>query len=450
MTSIILFLTQWWSNKMIVENITDLIGNTPLIKIPSLVTGLKNIDLYGKLEMLNPFGSVKDRVAWHILKDDLADIKAKEQIIFENSSGNTAKAIAAIAGAYDIPFKQVSALMKVKEGRDILHLLEAEIEEFAAASDCFDPSDPNDPQFLIEKAVRQSNGKVYFTSQFTNPKNPDAHEHTTAKEILDDLDDVDYLISGLGTTGSTLGLLRAFKKAKKDFKAIALISESGNTVPGIRSLDQMWESGLYQEGQYEHHHVINETQALEGMLTLNRKLGILCGPSAGANFAGSLSYLKTIDETLTERKKAVFIVCDRVEWYISYIKERMPEVFGETAKPNSMFNFKFDAENQDAIISAEQVDEFVDEKDPIIVDTRAPMAYKLFTIDGAINIPLDTLNQMIDNNDPFPKDRAVLLICAVGEKTKRSAAYMRSRGYDAFSAQDGMLGIKQARLKKAA
>jgi cysteine synthase/rhodanese-related sulfurtransferase len=437
---------------MIVDNITDLIGDTPLIKIPAHITGLKNVDLYGKLEMMNPFGSVKDRVAWHILKDDLGDIKDKGQTIFENSSGNTAKAIAAIAGIYGVPFKQVSALMKVQEGRDILHLLDAELEEFAAASDCFDPSDPNDPQFLIEKAVRESNGQVYFSSQFTNEKNPEVHEQTTAQEILTDLGEVDYLIGGLGTTGSTLGLIRGFKKVKKAFKAIALITQSGNTVPGIRSLDQMWESGLYQEGVYAHHHVIDEKLALEGLLTLNRQLGVLCGPSAGANFAGSLSYLQTIDADLTERKKAVFIVCDRVEWYVSYIKERMPEIFGEAPKPNALFHFKDDAAQSDIQINAESIANWAEEHAPIIIDIRAPYAYELGHLDGAINMPIDMFEKLIDGeNKPFPQGKKILLVCAMGEKTRRFAAYLAQKGYDAHNVEDGMLGIKRVKaLKNAA
>lgn len=423
---------------MIVERMTDLIGNTPLLKVPSELTELNNIDLYGKLELMNPFGSVKDRIAWAMLKNDLEDIKAKGQIVFENSSGNTAKAIAAICGVYDIPFKQVSAMMKVQEGRDILHLLEAELEEFAAASDCFDPSDPNDPQFLIEKAVRDSGGKAYFTSQFTNEKNPQVHEEETAQEILDDLGDVDYLISGLGTTGSTLGLIRAFKKAKKQFKAIALITKSGDMVPGIRSLDQTWESGLYNEGKYEHHYVIDEKMALTGMLQLNRKLGLLCGPSAGANYAGAVSYLRTIDDSLEESKKAVFIVCDRVEWYISYIKERMPELFGEEPKPNSLFHFNNTETEISAQILIEQVDQWIARHNPLIIDIRSPFAFDLKTIPEAINIPIDIFEKLIDGQNPFPQDKPLLLVCAVGEKTKRHAAYLRARGYNAWSIEGGM------------
>ncbi len=435
---------------MIVENITDLIGGTPLFKIPSHLTGLENIDLYGKLEMMNPFGSVKDRVAWAMLKDDLEAIKAKGQTVFENSSGNTAKAIAALCGIYGIPFKQVSAMMKVQEGRDVLHLLGAELEEFAAASDCFDPSDPNDPQFLIEKAVRESGGKVYFTSQFTNEKNPYIHEQTTAQEILDDLGAVDYLIGGLGTTGSTLGLIRAFQKIKKDFTAVGLVTQSGATVPGIRSLDQMWESGLYQEGKYEHHHVITEQQALEGMLMLNRKAGLLCGPSAGANFAGAVSYLKTIDGGMSERKKAVFIVCDRMEWYLSYIKERMPELFGEAEKPDSLYHFDSDGASPDMIIPAAQTDNFIAAEEPLIIDIRAPIAYRMQAISGAVNIPVDMFEKLIDGQSPFPQDRPLLLVCAVGEKTRRHATYLRGRGYRAYTIDGGMMRYSAKNLSIAA
>ena len=74
---------------MIVEQMTDLIGDTPLLKIPAELTGLKNIDLYGKLELMNPYGSVKDRIAWGMIKDDLANMAEQGQTIFENSSGNT-------------------------------------------------------------------------------------------------------------------------------------------------------------------------------------------------------------------------------------------------------------------------------------------------------------------------------------------------------------------------
>jgi cysteine synthase B len=435
---------------MIVENMTDLIGDTPLLKIPSEITGLKNIDLYGKLELMNPYGSVKDRIAWSMIKDDLEDMAANEQTIFENSSGNTAKALCAIAASKGVPFKLVSAIAKVKETKDLLRMLGAEIEEFAAASDCFDPNDPNDPQYLIEKAVREAEGKIYFTSQFTNEKNPEIHEKTTAQEVLQDLGKVDYFVSGLGTTGSTLGMARAFRKSNPECECIGLTSAKGDFVPGIRSLDQMWESGLYQRENYNDVVSVTEKGALDAMLTLNRRLGLLCGPSAGANFQGAVDYLRTVDEGLTERKKAVFIVCDRVEWYMSYIAERMPELFGEKPKPDSLFNFDVANVENAPIVSVEQLEGWMNERQPLVVDVRSSIAYRLGHIEGAINLPIETFEKLIDGASPFPKEKPILLVCAVGEKTPRHAAYLKGRGYDVYSLEGGMMARKSYMMDMAA
>lgn len=428
---------------MIVERMTDLIGDTPLLKIPAEITGLKNIDLYGKLEMMNPFGSVKDRIAWAMLKDDLQSIIDKKQKVFENSSGNTAKALNAILNSYGIPFKLLGGLKKVEEQKDIIFVLGGEVEEFAGVSDCFDPNDPNDPQYLIEKAVKESNGTIFFTSQFTNEKNPKVHEDTTAQEILADLGPIDFLVGGLGTTGSTLGITKVFKKHNPNFKAIALVSKQGEFVPGIRALDQLWEAGLYDEGKYEHTLEVSEKDALDAMLLLNRQVGLLCGPSSGGNYTGAISYLKTIDEKLTERKKAVFIVCDRVEWYLSYVKARMPELFGEQKKPDSLFNFNFDENDSSMVLAIDGAGEWMDKHNPVIIDIRSSIAYNVQSIPGAINMPIDIFEKLIDGQTPFAKDRPIVLACAVGEKTKRHAAYLRARGYEAYTLEDGMLGWRK-------
>ncbi len=164
---------------MIIEQMTDLIGNTPLLKIPKSLTGLQNIELYAKLEMMNPFGSVKDRTSWALVKDDLEDIKKTNKIVYENSSGNTAKSLQAIASIHGFKFRLVSGLAKVEEQKQVLQIMGAEIEEIATASDCFDPSDPNDPQYLIERKVSKNPNSIHFPSQFTNMKNPNFHEQTT-------------------------------------------------------------------------------------------------------------------------------------------------------------------------------------------------------------------------------------------------------------------------------
>ena len=236
---------------MIVDKITDLIGNTPMLKISSDVHGLKNVNLYAKLEMMNPFGSVKDRIAWEMLKDDMDDIVKNNKLIVENSSGNTSKAMQAIASMYGVNFKLMSAIAKVPEPLDVMRILGAEIEELTqAGSDCFDPNDPNDPQYLIEKFIEQSERPVFFTSQFTNEKNMDAHRKTTAPEMLNDLDRIDWFVGGLGTTGSSRGIIETIQERDRHMKAIGVCGAVGELIPGIRAQEQLVEAGFYERNIY--------------------------------------------------------------------------------------------------------------------------------------------------------------------------------------------------------
>ena len=441
---------------MIYERITDMIGNTPLLKIDPAVHGLKNVDLYAKLEMMNPFGSVKDRVAWGLVKDDLPEIMAQGKTIYENSSGNTAKALQVIASMHGVRTKLVTYLAKVDGVKDIVRLLGAEIEEVLGGSECFDPNDPNDPQFLIEKAVKANPDQAYFPSQFTNPKNPDVHYRTTGKEIADDLGTVDFFFGGLGTSGSTLGAAKRLKaETSPDLQTVGICASKNDFIPGIRSLDQMWESGLFEKQHYADFVYVDSGAAIDAMMQLVQKSGVLCGPTSGASYLGAVRYLEQIDARLTERKKAVFIVCDRLEWYMDYIRQRRPQLFGQSLKPGSLRAFTPERAanntgNDLGTIAAEEADAWIAANKPVIIDIRGNMAYKMLRMPDAINIPWEAFETMIDGADPFPKDRPLLLACPVGEKTAHYAAYLRGRGYDCYSLAGGMLAWRDAQMSRAA
>jgi cysteine synthase B len=423
---------------MIVERMTDLIGNTPMLKLDPAVTGLKSIDVYAKLEMMNPFGSVKDRTAWGMIKDDLDKIKSGSMTIYENSSGNTAKSLQAIAGIHGIGFRLVSALAKVEEQKQVLQILGSEIEEIAGASDCFDPTDSNDPQFLIERTAKSHPGEIYFPSQFTNKKNPEYHEATTAAEILEDLPHVDYFFGGLGTTGSTLGISRRLKSDNPDLQTVAIVSKNNHFIPGIRSLSQMWESELFHRDAYKDFVHVGEQDAIDGMLDLNRRSGVLCGVSSGANYFAALEFLRKVDATLTERKSAVFIVCDRMEWYISFLKQRRPDLFGEKPAENALSQYEESAVSIVPEIAASQLDVFMESK-PIIIDIRTSQSFTMRSIPGSMNMPLDIFKQWIDSTNPFPPGAKVLLVCAVGEKSRYYAGYLRTLGCDTYNLQGGIM-----------
>jgi cysteine synthase len=120
------------------DHITELIGNTPLLRLDPAVHGLPNVELYAKLESHNPFGSVKDRVAWGMLRDDLAQIRASGQTLIEASSGNTAKALRVLGAVYGIDLRAVTNRIKVAEVRDLLQLFGTEIVELPGLSECPD------------------------------------------------------------------------------------------------------------------------------------------------------------------------------------------------------------------------------------------------------------------------------------------------------------------------
>lgn len=425
---------------MIIEDITEAIGQTPLLRISPEVTGLKNIDFFAKLELINPFGSIKDRIAWGMLKDVITEIKEKRGKLIENSSGNTAKAIAVLAKRAGIPFKLVSAMVKVRETRDILKLLGVEVEEVSGVLDCYDPSDPNDPQYLIEKEVAQSEGKLFFTSQFTNSINPQTHHDSTGEEIVRDLGNVDFLCSGLGTAGSTIGIANRLKEVNPELKLIGIVAGKTDYIPGIRTIDQLLEAGIFEASKYHELIKVESSQALDGMLALIRNCGVLGGPSSGANFSGALTYLKKIDQSLSKRATAVTIICDRVEWYLSYIKERRPELFGEKRKASSIFSLTEDHLLRAALISYRDVGSWVSQHNALVVDIRAAMAYEMGTYPGAINLQSEILEKILESRTPFvDPDRNVLFVCPVGDQSRRFAAQLTRIGGKGFSLEGGLM-----------
>ena len=429
---------------MIYNHITELIGNTPLLKIDPSVHGLKNIDLYAKLELFNPFGSLKDRVAWEMIREDLSDIQKKDMTILESSSGNTAKALQVLASVHGVKFKTITNRIKVSEARDVLSVLGATIDELPGKSDCYDPSDPNDPVVFINREIKNNAGKRFFTSQYSNPKNLSKHYQTTGQEIVDDLGNIDYFFGGLGTTGSTRGTAMKLAEVNPNIKTIGIVAEKSDYIPGIRNRDEILEVGLFEPDFYEKLEYVTSTDAVDAMLTLVRKAGVLAGPTSGASYIGAVTYLQEIDSTLNERQTAVFIVCDRMEWYVSYIKERRPELFG--GKKRITWHDQLQISAILPIIPIHKTRSFIDNEQPVIIDTRSPLAYKMGHIDGSINFPYDQLDNVLNDAIPFETGKPLLFVCAVGEKSLTIAQYLQANGYHAYSLDEGITAWRDADL----
>ncbi|NNH68779.1 pyridoxal-phosphate dependent enzyme [Nocardia uniformis] len=423
------------------DHITELIGNTPLLRLDPAVHGLEHVELYAKLESCNPFGSVKDRVAWGMIRDELDEIVARGQTLIEASSGNTAKALRILGGMRGVGLRAVTNRIRVDEVRELLRLFGTEIEELPGLSECPDPTAPNDVYSVIEAAMAKAPGAYHHPSQYTSEKNIEAHYQGTGREIHEDLTRdkitrVDYLVGGLGTTGSTRGAATYLRKHHPELRTIAVVSERGDFIPGIRSETEMWDVGLFQPDFYDRIVPVDAGRAIEATLDLATGHGVLAGPTSGATYAAALDCLRTLDRSTPRPVVAVIIVCDRLEPYLSYIRKRRPDLFGETAHRR----IRPTAAELAAVptLSPEELAEFDRSTRPTIVDTRGAMAYRIAHVPGAINIRDDQLEEMFTQGVPFSRSRPLVFVCPVGEVSLRFAALARRVGYDATSLAGGV------------
>ena len=431
---------------MLYKSVTELIGNTPLIEISKEITKLKNINVYAKCELYNPFGSLKDRAGYAMLKDEIQKLKENNMTVIESSSGNTAKALQIICSMNGIPFKTITNRIKIPETKEILKVAGAEIEELPGLSECPDPTDPNDPVAYIERIVSENSNTYYHTNQYTNLKNPKVHYEHTGKEIYDDLGKVDYFFGTLGTTGSSRGTIEYLLEKNKNLKKIGIIAEKGDTIPGIRNKDEMYEVGIFNKSLYDEIVLVNSDEAIEEMLVLNRKCGILGGPTSGAAFKGTLKYLREIDDKLKEPANAVFIACDRMEWYMSYIKKRRPEIFDSEIKRETIRTLTEEDMKYAKTIDINNAEEWIEKNNPIIIDLRGNLAYKNGHIANAINITDIFFEDLVDNGTPFSKENSVLLVCSIEDKSKKFSSLLNKKGMNVYSLENGMTAWRENSL----
>ncbi|MGW7054251.1 pyridoxal-phosphate dependent enzyme [Streptomyces sp. NPDC054887] len=429
------------------DSITEVIGDTPLVRIDPSVHGLRNIDLYAKLEMLNPFGSVKDRAAWNMARPHLEAARANGHSVVELSSGNTAKALAVIAGMHGLPFKSVTNRMKVPEIKDLLLLLGAEIEELPGRSECLDPTHTDDPLTRIHQMLSDTDSAVLHTDQYYNPLNVEAHACGTGPEIIKDLGGSapDYFVACVGTAGSSTGTARALRAHNGSTSVIGLVAHKSDFIPGIRNIDEVHEVGLFDPATYDTVESVTADEAIDGMLTLVRRCGMLAGPTGGAAYSGAVRSLRQVDEGLTERRSAVFIVCDRVESYMSYVRQRRPELLNQPARPHSMAALRDSEPATVTVVDVAGARAWIERDRPLVIDLRGSIAFHALHIEGSVNIVDQLFDELLHGGLPFGSKQPVLLVCPVGEQSVKYAALLTRMGHtDVRSLAGGVIAWRDA------
>lgn len=296
---------------MLFNNIVDAIGYTPLVKINGLPED--SAEIYVKLESKNPSGSVKDRPVKYIVQDLMEKGLLKEGgTIVESTSGNTGVGLAMIGAAFGIRVIIVMPESMSMERRMLMQAYGAELVL----------TDPAGGMKLAgekaEEIAERYNAPVF--GQFANQANVTSHIETTAREILEDLPDLDGFVAGIGTGGTVSGVGKVLKERNSETVIWAvepadspLLTEGKAGGHKIQGLGANFVPEILDQSVIDHIETISNEEAFETTLELAKSQGILAGFSSGANYQAALRLAKQ----LGKGKKVVVILPDSGERYLS-------------------------------------------------------------------------------------------------------------------------------------
>jgi len=300
----------------IANDITDLIGNTPLVRLNKAAEGC-HADIVAKLEYFNPLGSVKDRIGLAMIEaaEREGKINKDKTIILEPTSGNTGIALAFVAAVKGYKITLVMPETMSLERRALLKSFGANL--------ILTPGHEG-MKGAIGKAceLAESDSNYFIPQQFENPANPEIHRKTTAEEIWRDTDGkVDILISGIGTGGTITGVAEVIKEKKPEFKAIGVEPKgspvlSGGT-PGphkIQGIGAGFVPGILNTKIIDEIIQVDNDESFQCAQILTRQEGILAGISAGAALSAALQVGRREEN---KDKLIVVIIPDTGERYLS-------------------------------------------------------------------------------------------------------------------------------------
>ncbi len=298
--------------KKIADNVLDLIGGTPMVRLNRVVPQ-GSAEVVGKMESLNPGGSVKDRIALAMIEAAEADGRLKPgDTIVEATSGNTGIGLAMVAAV-----KGYKLIVTMPEDMSLARR---------------DLLDRYGAQVVLTPAIEGMTGAVYaaqelvgqpehiMLQQFENPANPEIHRRTTAVEILEATEGrIDAFVAGVGTGGTITGVGEVLRQKLPDLIITAVEPERSPVLQGgragvhaIQGIGASFVPGILNREIYNDIIAISDQDAIDMSRSLCAEEGLLVGISAGANVVASIQ----VAQRLGEGKRVVTVLCDTGERYL--------------------------------------------------------------------------------------------------------------------------------------
>lgn len=300
----------------LLSGVADAVGGTPLIRLNHVAKSAPSVEVYVKLEYMNPGGSVKDRPALQIVKDAIAAGRlGSDKILIDATSGNTGVAYSMVGAALGFRVQLVMPSNVSKARKDITQAYGAELIHSS-------PMEGSDGAIrLVREIVAKDPERYFYADQYANPSNPLAHYHCTGPEILDALGDrISCFVTGLGTTGTMMGTTRRLHEHPRKIHCVAV--EPAEALHGLEGMKHMASSlvpEIYDPSLPDEILPVTTEDGWDMADRVAELEGLFVGHSSGANIFGAVK----LAERLHARQAGgcvVTIACDRGDRYFAPLK----------------------------------------------------------------------------------------------------------------------------------